>query len=57
MSRSERIYRALLMAYPAEFRREYGEQMEQAFGDLYREAANEAGRVASRGCGCSRSWT
>ena len=34
MSRSEHVYRLLLLAYPGEFRREYGEQMEQAFGDL-----------------------
>ena len=26
-----RIYRALLFAYPAEFRHEYGSQMEQLF--------------------------
>ena len=43
MSRSERVYRTLLLAYPEEFRREYGPQMEQAFGDLYREAC-ERGR-------------
>ena len=36
-SRSERIYEALLLAYPEEFRREYGAHMAQAFGDLYRE--------------------
>jgi hypothetical protein len=35
---SERIYRALLVAYPEEFRREYGPHMVQAFGDLCREA-------------------
>ena len=35
---SQRIYRVLLMAYPEEFRREYGPQMEQAFRDLCREA-------------------
>ena len=28
-----RIYRALLLAYPAEFRHEYGSQMEQLFED------------------------
>jgi hypothetical protein len=44
MSRSERVYRALLLAYPREFRREYGPQMEQAFGDLYREARERGGR-------------
>jgi hypothetical protein len=34
---SVRLYRALLKAYPKEFRRAYGPQMEQAFQDLYRE--------------------
>jgi hypothetical protein len=44
MSRSERVYRALLLAYPEEFRRKYGPQMEQAFGDLYREVRERGGR-------------
>jgi hypothetical protein len=35
---SERVYRALLTVYPREFRREYGAQMRQVFGDLCREA-------------------
>ncbi len=43
MSRSERVYRMLLLAYPRGFRRKYGAQMEQAFGDLYGEAC-ERGR-------------
>ena len=43
MSRSERAYGALFLAYPEEFRRGYGPQMEQAFGDLYRQAC-ERGR-------------
>jgi hypothetical protein len=34
---SERVYRALLVAYPREFRREYGSQMRQVFRDLCRE--------------------
>jgi hypothetical protein len=34
----------LLLAYPRDFRREYGLQMEQAFGDLYREAYERGGR-------------
>ena len=46
MSRSERVYRLLLLAYPDEFRREYGEQMEQAFGDLYRVKRSENGGIA-----------
>lgn len=33
---SERVYRALLVAYPTEFRREYGEQMIQFFRDRMR---------------------
>ena len=44
MSRSQRIYRALLKAYPVVFRREYGPQMEQVFADLYREARERSGR-------------
>ena len=44
MSRSQRIYRALLKAYPVVFRREYGPQMEQVFADLYREAYERGGR-------------
>ena len=43
MSRSERVYRMLLLAYPRGFRRKYGSQMEQAFGDLYREARERDG--------------
>jgi hypothetical protein len=43
MSRSERVYGMLLLAYPRGFRRKYGSQMEQAFGDLHREAC-ESGR-------------
>ena len=35
---SVRFYGVLLRAYPGEFRREYGPQMEQVFGELYREA-------------------
>jgi hypothetical protein len=46
MSRSERVYRLLLLAYPGEFRREYGEQMEQAFGALYRVKRGEKGGIA-----------
>src|SRR5687768_14282522 len=46
MSRSERVYRLLLLAYPGAFRREYGEQMEQAFGDLYRVKRSEHGGIA-----------
>ena len=44
MSRSQRVYRALLKVCPGDFRREYGPQMEQVFGDLYREAYGRGGR-------------
>ena len=44
MSRSERVYRVLLQVCPGAFRREYGPQMEQVFGDLYREAYERGGR-------------
>lgn len=42
---SMRAYRALLVAYPEEFRREYGPQMEQAFRDLCREERRKSGFV------------
>jgi hypothetical protein len=38
MSRSERVYTVLLLAYPREFRRRFGDEMAQAFGDSCREA-------------------
>ena len=44
-SLSERIYRALLAAYPAEFRREYGAEIEQVFRDLCREQLDREGLV------------
>lgn len=34
LSISERVYGALLVAYPKEFRNEYGPQMAQVFEDL-----------------------
>ncbi len=40
---SDRLYRALLMAYPAKFRREYGPLMAQAFRDLCRDAYRRRG--------------
>jgi hypothetical protein len=49
---SARTYRALLVAYPREFRREYGAQMEQAFLDLCRER-----RRAGEKIGLARLWT
>ena len=42
---SMRAYRALLVAYPEEFRREYGPQMEQAFRDLWSEERRKSGFV------------
>jgi hypothetical protein len=37
------VYRLLLAAYPAEFRREYGPHMFQVFGDCCRRAARRGG--------------
>lgn len=48
---SERVYRVLLLAYPKQYRREYGPQMEQAFRDLRREALCRGG-----GIGLARLW-
>ena len=48
---SVRLYGVLLRAYPGDFRREYGPQMEQAFGDQYREARERGGRS-----GYARLW-
>lgn len=53
MSRSARVYRMLLLAYPRDFRCEYGLQMEQAFGDLYREACERGERSTI----ARRSWS
>lgn len=41
---SERLYRTLLVAYPKEFRQQYGEQLVQVFGDLCREELEQHGR-------------
>jgi hypothetical protein len=40
---SERVYRALLAAYPKEFRDAYGSQMEQTFRDLCRDELRRGG--------------
>src|SRR6185369_886345 len=40
---STRLYGLLLLAYPAEFRREYGSEMAHMFGDLCREEQRHAG--------------
>ncbi len=42
---SERVYRALLVAYPKEYRQEYGRQMAQVFKDLCREELRRGGRI------------
>src|SRR5215204_3987119 len=44
MSRSQRVYSVLLRVCPENFRREYGPQMEQVFGDVFREAYERGGR-------------
>src|SRR5215211_4761002 len=41
---SLRLYGVLLEAYPVDFRREYGPQMEQVFAEQYREARERDGR-------------
>jgi hypothetical protein len=51
MSRSERVYRVLLLAYPREFRRDCGTEMVQAFGDLCREEMRRGGAL-----GLVRVW-
>lgn len=48
---SERVYRALLVAYPKEFRRVYGAQMMQVFRDLCREERQRNGTF-----GLARLW-
>jgi hypothetical protein len=45
MSRSERVYRVLLLAYPREFRRDRGSEMAQVFGDLCREEKRRGGAL------------
>lgn len=40
---SERVYRALLIAYPEEFRRDYGRHMVQVFRDVCRDAYGQGG--------------
>ncbi|GMQ85047.1 MAG: hypothetical protein BMS9Abin07_0612 [Acidimicrobiia bacterium] len=45
MSRSERLYRTMLLAYPAEHRRRYGEPMAQLFRDRLRRDGGGLGTV------------
>jgi hypothetical protein len=42
---SARVYGVLLKAYPEDFRRDYGRQMEQLFMDLYREQRASRTRI------------
>ncbi|HEX2741005.1 MAG TPA: hypothetical protein VHM69_11205 [Rubrobacter sp.] len=51
MSRSERVYWLLLLAYPREFRRDCGVEMAQVFGDLCREEKRRSGAF-----GLMRAW-
>ncbi len=44
-SRHVRAYRALLVAYPTDHRREYGEPMEQLFADRMRDDGGGAGTM------------
>jgi len=46
-SLSCRVYRLLLAAYPAEFRREYGSSMLQVFRDSSRAAKTSEGKLAT----------
>lgn len=46
LSLSERVYRALLIAYPAAYRREYGALMVQVFRDMCRDAYRQGGAAA-----------
>ena len=54
---SERVYRALLVAYPKEFRCEYGQQMAQAFRDLCQKELGAVVWPGSLGCGSTLFWT
>lgn len=53
---SERAYRALLAAYPASFRREYGPQMAQLFRDLCRDALRRRGPAGLAGVWVRTLW-
>jgi hypothetical protein len=45
ISLSERVYRVLLLLYPAEYRREYGALMAQVFRDVCRDANRQRGAM------------
>lgn len=42
---SEQVYRALLVLYPADFRRDYGQHMAQVFRDVCRDVYRQGGVV------------
>jgi len=44
MLRAQKLFQLLLLAYPAEFRREYGPHMTQLFRDCYRAEEKQLGR-------------
>jgi len=44
MLRAQKFFQLLLLAYPGEFRREYGTQMTQLFRDCYRAEEHRPGR-------------
>lgn len=48
---SPRLYRLLLQVYPAEFRREYGREMQQVFRELCRDELSRSGKF-----GLLRLW-
>ena len=51
MSRAQTLFQLVLLAYPREFRRDFGSHMTQLFGDCYR-AEKESGRPF----GVGRLW-
>lgn len=46
LTASERLYSALLILYPAGFRREYGQHMTQLFRDVCRDVYHQGGALA-----------
>jgi len=51
MLRAERFFRLILLAYPREFRREFGPEMAQLFRDCYRAKEKNSGLI-----GIGRLW-
>ena len=51
---SKRMFRALLRVLPADFRSDYGREMEHAFDDQEREARDRSGAVEWFACGGKR---